>query len=206
MIIYPSIWKVRGFRFAFATGLALFSLYLLFVKTGQTVVDPGLDIFKITTGGLETGFLYGGRFFTVIFLSYLFILTTDPSSLAYALMRLGIPYRFGFMLVTALRLAPILENEGQNIYRAQLTRGIRYDHAGIKKIVLLFRQFLTPLLVISLRRADHLYFSMEGRGFGKSRKRTFRKAVYPSSLDLYCSLGLLLFFAVIFAVAAGGFL
>jgi energy-coupling factor transport system permease protein len=204
--IHPNIWRVRGFRFTFSTGLGLFCLYLLFIKTGQTMIDPGIDLLKITSDGLGMGFLYSGRFFSIIFLSYCFILTTEPSGLAYALMRMGVPYRFGFMLVTALRLAPIMEEEGRTIYRAQLVRGIRYDHAGLTRIFLLTRQFLTPLLISALRRADHLFFSMEGRGFGRYAKRTFLKKVLPSWLDLYCTLGFLLFFAVLFILQTGRFL
>lgn len=205
ILVYPEFWKMRSVRFTFSTGLALFCIYLFFIKTGQTVFDPGINIFIITSDGLSMGLLYSSRFLSILFLSYLFILTTEPSDLAYALMRLGVPYRFGFMLVTALRLAPLMEEEGRNIYRAQLARGIRYDHAGLTKIFLLARQFLTPLLISALRRVDHLFFSMEGRGFGRCARRTFLRKILPSWLDLYCTLGFLLFFTVIFFLQTGSF-
>lgn len=206
VMINPDIWKVRGFRFVLLTGMLLFGLYLVLIKDGQTLITPGFDFLRITSGGLDLGFRYSGRFFTVVFVSYIFILTTDPSRLVYALMRLGIPYRFGFMLVTALRLAPILEEEGRTIYQAQLVRGIRYDRAGPTKIVMLARQFFTPLLVSSLRRADHLFFSMEGRGFGRSAHRTFRVKDQPTRLDVFCSLALILFFTTTIILEMGGFI
>ena len=182
--IHPKIRYVRGFKLANLTGLILFLLYLLFNKTGQVWLDPGLPILQITGGGLMTGLRFSGRFMSIVFLSYLFILTTEPSDLAYALMKLGLPYRYGFMLVTALRLGPILEDEGQTIYQAQLTRGVRYDQGGFKKIINLTTQFLTPLLIGALQRADSLVFSMEGRGFGQFPQRTFRQRANPSRLDL----------------------
>ena len=202
IVIYPDIWAVRGFRFALFTGC----LYLVFVKSGELILDPGIDLLKFTNGGLNAGLLYSGRFFAVIFLSYIFVLTTEPSALAYALMRLGVPYRFGFMLVTALGLAPILEDEGRTIYRAQLARGIRYDRSGLKKILLLTRQFLTPLLISSLRRADRLFFSMEGRGFGRSPRRTFLRKTLPTRLDLLSSLIFFLFFGFMVIIGIGGFI
>jgi energy-coupling factor transport system permease protein len=195
--IQQNILGIRGFRFALLTSAVLLSLYLLFDKTGRVILNPGVDLIIITTGGLCMGAQVVGRFLTIIFLSYIFIITTEPSALAYALMKMGLPYRFGFMLVTALRLAPILEEEGQTIYKAQLVRGIRYDKGGVKKWILLVQQFMTPLLISALRRADKLVFSMEGRGFGKYTTRTFRSQSSPTSLDLIVSIVLILFFATL---------
>ncbi len=195
--IYPKIWQIRGFRFALLTGAVLFLLYILFDKTGRIIFDPGFNFLTITSGGLAMGSRVVGRFLAIIFLSYIFILTTEPSALAYGLMKLGLPYRFGFMLVTALRLAPIMEEEGQTIYKAQLVRGVRYDKGGLRKWVLIVQQFMTPLLISALRRADKLVFSMEGRGFGKYKTRTFRSQSSPTSLDLTVSIILILFFTTL---------
>jgi energy-coupling factor transport system permease protein len=184
LFVYPAIWRVRGFRFASLTGLFLFLLYLLFDKSGALIWDPGLPVFRMTRGGLTAGMRFSGRFLSIVFLSYLFILSTEPADLAYSLMRAGLPYRFGFMFVTALRLAPILEGEGRTIYQAQLVRGIQYDRRGIGNIITLSQQFLTPLLIGALRRADKLVFSMEGRGFGQYPSRTFRRQQSPTSLDV----------------------
>ena len=184
LMIYPRIWQMRGFRLVFLTGVVLFLLYLLFNKSGEILLNPGPYLLQITSGGLMKGLRFSGRFMAIVFLSNLFILTTEPSDLAYALMKIGVPYRYGFMLVTALRLGPILEDEGQTIYKAQLTRGVRYDQGGPKKWVLLTTQFLTPLLISALQRADSLVFSMEGRGFDQHPQRTFRNRTKPSQLDL----------------------
>lgn len=194
--INRQIWLVRGFRLALFTGIALFLLYLVFEKTGQVLINPGINLLSITSEGILMGLRFSGRFLSIVFMSYIFVLTTDPSDLAYALMKFGLPYRYGFMLVTALRLAPVLEEEGRTIYRAQLTRGIRYDQLNLRKIVLLFQQFITPLLISALRRADKLVFSMEGRGFGAHPTRSFRKRPSATHLDLITSLSLILFFAI----------
>lgn len=197
ILIKKDIWYLRGFRLVSLTGLILFILYLLFEKSGQLLLDPGIRLFQVTTGGLLMGMQYSGRFLAVVMMSYIFILTTDPSDLAYSLMKFGLPYRYGFMLVTALRLAPILEDEGKIIYQAQLARGVRYDQGNLRKIPLLIQQFFTPLLISALRRADKLVFSMEGRGFGKQSERTFRKRPAPSTLDVIVSLGLTAYFGTL---------
>lgn len=194
--INRQITRVRGFRLALFTGIVLFFLYLIFEKSGQILFDPCINFLTITSEGVLMGLRFGGRFLSIIFLSYIFILTTDPSDLAYALMSFGLPYRYGFMLVTALRLAPVLEEEGRTIYQAQLARGIRYDQLNLRRIVLLFQQFLMPLLISALRRADKLVFSMEGRGFGAHSNRTFRKRPSATHLDVIISLILILYFAI----------
>jgi energy-coupling factor transport system permease protein len=194
---HRAIWQVRGFRLVLATGMALLVLYLLFEKSGQVLVSPGIEFLRITSGGLSWGLRFSGRFLSIVFMSYVFILTTEPSDLAYALMKCGVPYRFGFMLVTALRLAPVMEEEGLTIYHAQLARGVRYDQFNLRKVILLVRQFMTPLLISALRRADKLVFSMEGRGFGAHSDRTFRIRPAASIRDVLFSLGLTLYFFVL---------
>jgi len=197
------IWHVRGFKLTLITGVLLLVLYILFDKSGALLLDPGFKFLSITSGGLGLGLRVSGRFLAIVFMSYIFILTTDPNQLAYTLMEIGLPYRYGFMLVTALRLAPILEEEGKTIYRAQLVRGIRYDQRNLKKLFLIIQQFLTPLLISALRRADKLVFSMEGRGFGKYPTRTFRNQEKPTSLDWQVSIGLGLFFSVLLLISFG---
>jgi len=194
ILLNLEVFQIRGFRLALLTGALLFFLYLLFDKTGSTLYNPGVERLRITSGGLSMGLSVSGRFLAVISLSYIFILTTDPAFLAYALMKIGLPYRFGFMLVTALRLAPLMEEEGRTIYRAQLVRGVQYDRININKMILLTQQFITPLLISAIRRADKLVFSMEGRGFGQYDQRTFLNRASPTYLDFVISFLLVLFF------------
>jgi len=205
-LIYPDIWRVRGFRFVFLTGLFLLILYLLFEKVGRVLWDPGIDLFIVTTVGLDMGLRFSGRFLGVVFLSYIFILTTSPNDLAYAVMKSGVPYRYAFMLVTALRLSPILEGEGQTIYRAQLVRGVQYEKSGFKKLFLLVQQFLTPLLISAIRKTDKLVFSMEGRGFGMHKNRTFRQQSSLTTSDAAAWVVMLLLTGLFLLFEYGGML
>lgn len=176
-----SLGGVRGIRLFVTTVLVLAALQILFVRTGAVLL--GLGPLVVTTGGVEGAVYVAGRFLSVVLLSYLFVLTTDPNDLAYGLMQAGVPYRYGFALITALRLVPVFEQEGQIVYRAQLVRGVRYDTRSLRRFLTLARQFFLPLLISALGKVDALAVSMEGRCFGKFPSRTFLKEVHLTRRD-----------------------
>ena len=173
--------QIRGTRLFATTALLLGLLQVLFVQEGRTLLQVGP--LTVTTGGLEAAVYVAGRFLAVILLSYLFVLTTEPNGLAYALMRAGLPYRYGFALITALRLVPTFEQEGQVVYNAQLARGVRYDVRSPRRFLTLARQFVLPLLVSALGKVEALAVSMEGRCFGKHPTRTFLREVRATWRD-----------------------
>jgi energy-coupling factor transport system permease protein len=173
--------RLRGTRLFISTALLLGLLQFLFVRDGADLFHVGPLI--VTVGGIEAGAYVAGRFLSVVLLSYLFVLTTDPNDLAYALMRAGLPYRYGFALITALRLVPTFEQEGQIVYNAQLARGVQYDVRSPRRFLALARQFFMPLLVSALGKVDALAVSMEGRCFGKYPTRTFLREVRATRLD-----------------------
>jgi energy-coupling factor transport system permease protein len=173
--------RLRGTRLFVTTALLLGLLQILFVHEGETLLQIGP--LAVTVGGLQAAAYVAGRFLSVILLSYLFVLTTEPNDLAYALMRAGVPYRYGFALITALRLVPVFEQEGQTVYHAQLARGVQYDVRSPRRFVTLARQFFLPLLVSALGKVDALAVSMEGRCFGKYPTRTFVREVHATRLD-----------------------
>lgn len=176
-----SLSSIRGTRLFATTALLLGALQLLFVRQGDVLLQAGPLV--VTSGGVEAGVYVAGRFLSVILLSYLFVLSTDPNDLAYGLMRAGLPYRYGFALIMALRLAPVFEQEGQIVYQAQLARGVRHDVRSPRRFLTLARQFFMPLLVSALGKVDGLAVSMEGRCFGKYPTRTFFREVHPTRQD-----------------------
>ncbi|MGC9521535.1 MAG: energy-coupling factor transporter transmembrane component T family protein [Anaerolineae bacterium] len=166
----------------------------------QGVFLAAVGPITITDGGLRAGVYVAGRFLAVVLLSYLFVLTTDPNTLAYALMRAGLPYRFGFAAVTALRLVPIFEVEARTVYEAQLARGIGHDLRGPRAVLTWIRRLMLPILVSALSKIDALAVSMEGRSFGRYPQRTFLRDVAFERRDALALAGLL------FVIASAGLL
>lgn len=157
----------------------------LFTRGGETIISIPLVLFTldITTNGVLTGLIVAFRFLTIIMGSAIFIFTTDPNELAYSLMRAGMPYRFGFMLVTAIRFIPVFESEAGTVRNAQAARGLDIDHGGARGIVKMARYTLMPLIVSALSKVDVLVISMEGRAFGYRRTRTFTRGISFGAID-----------------------
>ncbi len=174
--------NLRGLRLVITTALLLVILQILFNNQGEIIFTLGR--IKITTIGIESGVYVAARFISVVLVSYIFVLTTQPNDLVYALIQAGIPYRYGFALVTAIRLVPIFEQEATIVYEAQLARGVQYNRKNIKKILSLSNQFLLPMLVSALSKVDALAVSMEGRCFGKYPDRTFMREVHYKKSDI----------------------
>ncbi|RLG00878.1 hypothetical protein DRN58_02875 [Thermococci archaeon] len=114
------------------------------------------------------------RFLGIVFSGILFS-KNDPNEFAYSLMKLGIPYRYGFTLVFTFRLVPLFDFESNIIRKAQRARGIELE--GVKNILNFARYTFFPLLYSALERVDSFTQSMEGRCFGIYKTRTFYREI-----------------------------
>lgn len=191
-----ALMKRRGVGLLLFTALMLGALQLAFRRDGAVLLQAGPV--AVTHEGVNTAIYIAGRFLSIVLMSYAFVFTTDPSDLAYALMRAGVPYRYGFALVTALRLVPVFEAEAETVYEAQLARGIGHDVRSPRRALDWLRRLVMPVLSSALGKVDALAVSMEGRGFGQYSRRTFLRAPHFGRLDV---IALALLIAVVVTVA-----
>lgn len=127
------------------------------------------------------------KYFTVIPMALLFLITTNPSEFASSLSRIGMSYKIAYSVSIALRYIPDIQRDFKNISFSQQARGIDMSKKAklgtrIKNVV----SILMPLIFSSLDRINTVSCAMELRGFGKKKKRTwytarkFKKADYAS--------------------------
>jgi energy-coupling factor transport system permease protein len=173
--------------------LVVFSLFLLLIQVIVTINGTILlymiprigDIgpfLPVTDFGVERGLAIAVRFLLIVFSSMLFISITDPTLLSHSLTKLGLPYRFSFAIVIALRFVPLFDSENEVVRMAQRSRGISIEVGSLSKLLRSIRYTFFPLLVSALSRAETLSISMDGRGFGYSNTRTyFRKSEWRKS-------------------------
>ena len=159
----------KSLRFVVLFSTLLFLAQILAIRDGSILFRLGIPI---TTSGVLSGANMALRFLVVLSSSFLFALTTDPDALAGSLIRWGIPYRYGFTLILALRFVPFFRNELRTVREAQRLRGIQTSVRSIKGIRRAIRYTFIPVLVSGLIRVDTIAMSMKGRAFGLHRRRT----------------------------------
>jgi energy-coupling factor transport system permease protein len=129
---------------------------------------------SITLEGLLFGIAMVLRLVVIMIVAPLLVLTTPLPDLMLALVKFKVPYRFAFIMTTALSLLPSIQTRASIIQQAQLCRGISYDSAG--KFIAKLRAsvaLLVPLILGTFRDSQTLEIAMSSRAFGAPIKRTF---------------------------------
>ena len=180
---------VFGFRFVLLFALVLFLSQALSVRDGPTLLVAPI---RITVGGLLAGAGMALRFVVILSASGLFVRTTDPDRLAGGLTRMGVPYRYGYLLVLALRFVPFFQEELDAVREAQRVRGIEVSIRSPRRVLHAVRYTFVPVVVSGLHRVESIAISMKGRCFGLYATRTASRREPRSLWSLVAvSLGLL---------------
>ena len=135
----------------------------------------------------EEGFFWGilttVKFLITVFSSNLVLMTTKPKDILLALNKFGMPFKFTFAAVTALRFIPVIMEEWYVTMSAQRARGLKFKKLNVKGIVGALMTSFSILIVNSIRRARILAFAMETRAFGANKKRVPLKELKMTRLD-----------------------
>lgn len=193
-------------RYTLSFTALLLIIQVIFTQGGTVFLAIPAVIFSlnVTSAGLTSGLVVALRFICVIIASAIFVFTTDPGEMAYSLIKAGLPYRYGFMLVTALRFIPVFESEASTVRHAQMARGLELEGKGIGPLITSLRCTLLPLVVSALSKVDALVISMEGRAFGYRKARTFLHPVRFRIIDvIIISIALLAFGLLLVDLYAG---
>lgn len=130
------------------------------------------------------------RLFVLISAFSLFFLTVHPDDFSQSLIQIKVPFSFAFALSLAIRFVPTLAQEAQNVREAQMVRGLELQKGNIIKKVRNFIPIIIPLIILSIQRALLIAESLESRGFGATKQRTY---LYPLKMKVkdYFLIGLL---------------
>ena len=138
-----------------------------------------LAVFQLVVSGWERAVVVVGGLVALVLLAALVSLTTRTTAIVDAvvvgarpLRRVGVdPERLGLLVALAVRAVPVVADLARQVREAQLARGAAASPTA----------FVVPLVVRSLRHADHL-----GRRPGRPRPRRLtvggRQAVSCSAL------------------------
>ncbi len=183
----------------FALFLVPFVLYIRTFKINRFVVTFSIFIFFLNAVFIEGDLLYRIEYSSRIVLRFLGIIFSgilfskeDPNEFAHALMKIGLPYRYGMTMVLTFRLIPLFSSESMMIKKAQMARGVNLE--GVRSLFNFVKYTFFPWIFSALERADALTLSMEGRCFGIYKKRTFLR---ESAFTYYDYLWLFLLICVL---------
>jgi len=173
----PAAWFWRAFR------PLLWLVGLTFLA--QVLFAPGAAflsfwIFHVSWEGLEFAAFLSLRLVVLVLIGSVLTLTTPPLALTDGLAWLGRPLRklhvptdeLALMVTIALRFIPTLLMELDQIMRAQRARGADFASGGPIRRARALVPVLTPLFVLSFRRADELALAMEARCYRPGIVRT----------------------------------
>ena len=138
------------------------------------------------------------RLLTLGTVFFLFFKTTAPEDLSNALVKLGIPYPFAFVLSASMQFVHVLTRRAANIRDAQRARGIPLE--GPLSTFRHLPALLGPLLVQAFKLADELAEAMEARGFGAPGRRFRREPHLRVSDWILMAAAAGLFVTVVFAL------
>jgi len=172
---------LRSLRFVLVFAAVLFVAQALSIHEGTALIDRFV---RITDVGLLAGAGMALRFLVILASSFLFVSVVDPDRLAGALIRWGIPYRYGYLLILSLRFVPFFRRELRIVREAQSVRGLRPSVRSMKRIRRAIRYTFVPVLVSGLMRVDSIALSMKGRCFGLHRRRTAVRAERFRAVDI----------------------
>jgi energy-coupling factor transport system permease protein len=195
-------------KFLLSFAALLFIVQVIFNGGGAVYFTVPLVLFDVavTAHGVLVGLILALRFACIILASAIFVCTTDPGELAYALIKAGVPYRYGFMLVTAVRFIPVFEAEAGTVRCAQQARGLDIEGQGLRALVNSARYTMMPLIVSALSKVDVLVISMEGRAFGVKRSRTsVRESRFTLADAVVLALAALAFALLLYYALTGQF-
>ena len=164
---------------------------------------------KITRHSFDLAVRVSTIFFTVLYSTNLYLLTTAPEeitagieSLMQPLRRLRIPVtEIALTLTLSLRFIPLVLEEIQNLIRSVMTRAINWKKLGLKGGVKVSMMVAERLLQNLLLRANQMANGIVVRGFiGSNKHRVQWHNLSLKSYDWLAIFVLVLFWGMRFAI------
>jgi energy-coupling factor transport system permease protein len=129
--------------------------------------------FTVTQRSWQLAVRLGSLFFTLVYATHLYLLTTSSEAIAAAmtwclqpLKRWGLPVNeISLCLTLSLRFIPLVLEEVQNLVRSVQMRGIRWSKLKLRQVVRLWLLVAERLLLNLFLRAEQVATAMVARGY-----------------------------------------
>lgn len=163
--------NVRRLRVLFLMVFVMtFIIWTLFFRGGQPWLAWGPV--QISAAGLRFALGMAIKLDTFLGVGIVFLSTTKIEEFAYALTRVGMPYKLGFTMTLAFRLVPVFLDAAATVVQAQRCRGFNFDEGNLLQRMRRYVPVIVPVFMGALRRADGMAMALEARGFQATAPRS----------------------------------
>ncbi len=186
---WPNFYRLRWFfailvatttimwLFFYQRGTPLFTIPLFYLDEHSITMPLGRHTHTISFGGhtvalsvtglsIIFGVGRGLKLAELLAASVLFLSTTKVEEFTVGLSRLRVPYRFGFAISLAFRLAALFGDSAATIVDAQRLRGYNFNEGGPFERMRRYVPVAVPVFMGALRKANNMAMALEARGFG----------------------------------------
>ena len=175
---WRNVWRLRVlFVMVF---IMTFIIWTLFFRGGVPFFSWGP--LHVSTAALRFALGMAIKLDTFLGVGIVFLSTTKIEEFAYALTRVGMPYKLGFTMTLAFRLVPVFLDSAATVVQAQRCRGFNFDEGNLLQRMRRYVPVIVPVFMGALRRADGMAMALEARGFQANTQRstfehfTFRRS------------------------------
>lgn len=207
-IFFLILWRsakidIRPLIALFYGGLVMVFVYIMY---GTFLAYPAdvlalakvtvkLGPFLATDIGFYNGLILGSRLLILLMPVVLVIATTEPSQLAKAFLKMGMPVTISFILLATLRFLPLVFEVASRVMEAQRVRGLTYK--TFRDRINNFKYLLVPLFINTLRQSRTLGLAVESKGFGARNWKEFYRDFTMKQLDWLILAALVVFIILV---------
>jgi energy-coupling factor transport system permease protein len=145
-------------------------IWPFYIHQGVTLLRVGGVGF--TSSGILFGLAMGLRVGLMVTAAGVWMMTTSPQKMTLGLVRMGLPYKAGMAMSTAIRFVPLINGERLTIMEAQRARGMDLTRGNPLARAVRSVAVIGPMLVRALDIAQALAIAMDARAFGVRSSRT----------------------------------
>ncbi len=145
------------------------------------------DTAPLTVGGILLGCMFVLRILVMVLASLILTYTTALDDVLQVSRKLRLPSTLAFVVATAIRFIPTMDEKSRMVLDAQRSRGANIDGGGFLKTVRSYVAIMVPLIVDSIRMSENLAVALVNRGFGAGKQMTFLYEMTMKPRDYVCS-------------------
>jgi len=121
---------------------------------------------SITSDGLLFGVAMGLRVGLLLTAAAVWMMATSPQKMTLGLLKMGLPYKAGLTMSTAIRFVPLINAEHSKIMEAQRARGLNTGKGSPLSRLKKYVSIIGPMVLRAVDLAEMLATAMDARGFG----------------------------------------